>query len=195
VLKLYTQVIAVDLKKGEIAQVRRKLKESVSLIKHALQSVRHLTFNLGPAIWNEQGFIPAVRLYGRQFAARTGLSVSVRSARLKVSLPARYETALYKILQGALANIAAHADAQRAAITLESRRGCVAMTVADDGKGFDVASKLSTPPKSYGLCAMRDRIALLGGTIHFSSHPARRRTGRSGTTIEVLLPLHGNETK
>jgi signal transduction histidine kinase len=54
VLKLYTQVIALDLKKGEIAQVRRKLKESVSLIKHALQSVRHLTFNLGPAIWNEQ---------------------------------------------------------------------------------------------------------------------------------------------
>ena len=192
VLKLYTQVIALDLKKGEIGQVRRKLKESVSLIKHALQSVRHLTFDLGPAIWSEQGFIPAVRLYGRQFAARTGLKVSVRSARLNVKLPASYETALYKILQGALSNIAAHADAQRAGITLESRREFVTMTVKDDGKGFNVVSKLNAPPKSYGLRAMSDRIALLGGSIQFSSSPARRRAPRRGTAIEVKLPLHGN---
>src|SRR5260370_19753107 len=71
VLKLYTQVIALDLKKGDLGPLRHKLKESVSLIKHALKGVRHLTFDLGPAIWSEQGFIPAVRMYVRQLATRT----------------------------------------------------------------------------------------------------------------------------
>jgi len=193
VLKLYTQVIALDLQKGDIGQLRRKLKESVSLIKHALQGVRHLTFDLGPAIWNEQGFLPAVRLYARQFAVRTGLKVSLRAARLKVNLPARYETALYKLLQGSLSNIAAHADAQRVGILLENRRDWVIMRVEDDGKGFDVGRKLSAPPKSYGLRAMRDRVELLGGVINFSSHPARQRTARRGTSIEFHLPLHGSE--
>ncbi len=194
VLKLYTQVIALDLKKGDIRQLRLKLKESVSLIKHALLSVRHLTFALGPAVWNEQGFLPAIRLYAQQFAARTGLKVSVRAARLKVDLPARYETALYKVLQGALSNVVAHADARRVGITFESRRDYVMMRVEDDGKGFNVQRMLSTPPKSYGLRAMRDRIVLLGGAIHFSSHPARLRAKRRGTIIEFHLPLDGKKT-
>ncbi len=191
VLKLYTQVIALDLKKGEIGQVRRKLTESVSLIKHALLSVRRLTFDLGPTVWNEQGFIPAVRLYAKQFAARTGLKVSLRAAGLKGKLPTHYETTLYKVLQGALSNIVAHADARHAGITLEDRRKFIIMRVEDDGKGFNVGSKLSTPPKSYGLRAMQDRIEFLGGDIQFSSSPARSRKSRRGTTIEVRLPVHG----
>jgi signal transduction histidine kinase len=193
VLKLYTQVIALDLKKGDLPQVRRKLRESVSLIKHALLSVRHLTFDLGPAVWNEQGFIPAIRLYASQYAARTGLKVSVRAAKLKTKLPAGYETALYKVLQGALSNIAAHASARSVTITLESRPRYVMMRVEDDGKGFNVGQKLSAPPKSYGLRAMRDRIELLGGSIEFSSHPARKGTGLRGTTIEFRLPIQNEK--
>ena len=194
VLKLYTQVIALDLNKGDIGQVRRKLKESVSLIKHALQGIRHLTFDLGPAVWHEQGFLPAVRLYARQYSTRTGLKVTLRTGRLKVVLPARYETALYKVLQGALSNIAAHAHARQVGIVLESRRDSVMMRVEDDGKGFNVGRKLSAPPKSYGLRAMRDRIDLLGGEIRFSSRSSRGRDTRSGTTIEFRLPLHCNES-
>jgi len=190
VLKLYTEVIALDLKKGEIGQVRRKLKESVSLIKHALKGVRHLTFDLGPAIWNEQGFLPAVRIYVRQFAARTGLYVRFNARGLKVQLPARYETALYKALQGALSNVAAHAAARKVKITLASRKDYVVMRVEDDGKGFNVERKLSVPRHSYGLRAMRDRIELLGGTIHFVSWPVPRATEHRGTAIEFHLPWH-----
>lgn len=195
VLKLYTQVIARDLNQGEVGQVRRKLKESVSLIKHALQGVRHLTFDLGPAIWTEQGFLPAVKVYARQYAVRTGLKVSVRAARLKVKLPARYETALYKVLQGTLSNIAAHADARRVGVTLESRREFLMMRVEDDGKGFDVEGKLGSAPTSYGLRAMRDRIELLGGSIQFSSNRARHHSPAHGTTLEFHLPLLGDESK
>jgi signal transduction histidine kinase len=188
VLKLYTQIIAMDLNKGDIAQVRRKLKESVSLIAHALKGVRHLTFDLGPAVWNEQGFLPAVRLYARQYATRTGLNVRFRSTGLKVNLPPRYESALYKALQGALSNVAAHAGAQNVKISLASRHNLAVMTVEDDGRGFNVGRKLRTPASSYGLRAMQDRIELLGGTIHFSSRPGR--SANRGTVVEFHLPLH-----
>ena len=193
VLKLYTQMIARDLRKGDMAQLRRKLQESVSLIKHALRGVRHLVFDLGPAVWNEQGFVPAVRMYSRQFTARTGIKVRFDTRRLHKTLPARYETALYKALQGSLANVAAHSAAHHARITLASRSDSVVMKVEDDGKGFNVGRKLSAAPRSYGLRAMRDRIELLGGTIKFDSSPARKGVRKSGTTIEFHLPLQDSE--
>jgi signal transduction histidine kinase len=196
VLKLYTQVIQLDLKKREIDRLPAKLKESISLIDHALKGIRHLVFDLGPAVWNEQGFIPAIRLYTRQFAARTGLRTSFSARRLRAKLPAHYETTMYKVLQGALANVAAHSGARNVAILLVSRRDSVVMKIEDDGKGFDVGRTLKRPPRSYGLRAMRDRIELLGGTIQFISRTARRqavtgrRAGRRGTMVEIILPLH-----
>jgi signal transduction histidine kinase len=193
VLKLYTEVIALDLKKGDISQLRRKLKESVALIQHALKSVRHLTFDLGPAVWNEQGFVPAVRLYARQFAKRTGIKVRLDAARMRAKLPARCETALYKVLQGALSNVVAHADAQSVKITLASGRESVAMKIEDDGRGFNVGRKLGVPRQSYGLRAMRERVELLGGAIHFTSRPARLRAECGGTTIEAHLPVEESE--
>jgi signal transduction histidine kinase len=193
VLKLYTEVIALDLKKGDISQVRRKLKESVTLVKHALQGVRHLTYNLGPAVWNEQGFVPAVRLYVRQFARRTGIEVRLNAVRLRANLPPRCETALYRVLQGGLSNVVSHADARNIKITLMSGRDFVSMKVEDDGRGFDVGRKLSAPLHSFGLRAMKERVELLGGTIQFTSRPARQGATRRGTTIEVHLPLHDFE--
>jgi signal transduction histidine kinase len=193
VLKLYTEVIALDLKKGDISQLRRKLRESVTLIQHALKSVRHLTFDLGPAVWNEQGFIPAVRLYARQFAKRTGIKVRLDAARMRADLPAPCETALYKVLQGALANVVAHADAHSVKITLASAQDSVTLKIEDDGRGFDVGRKMGVPRQSYGLRAMRERVELLGGAIHFTSRPARRRAECRGTTIEAHLPLQESE--
>jgi signal transduction histidine kinase len=186
-------VIALDLKKGDVSQLRRKLKESVTLIQHALKSVRHLTFDLGPAVWNEQGFVPAVRLYARQFANRTGIKVRLDAARMRARLPSRCETALYKVLQGALANVVAHADAHTVRITLASGRDSVAMRIVDDGRGFNVGRKLGLPRESYGLRAMRERLELLGGAIDFASRPARRRAECRGTTIEARLPLQDSE--
>jgi signal transduction histidine kinase len=148
---------------------------------------------LGPAVWNEQGFVPAVRLYARQFAKRTGIKVRLDAARMRVPLPARCETALYKVLQGALSNVVAHADAQSVKITLASGRDSVALKIEDDGRGFDVKRKLGVPRQSYGLRAMRERVELLGGAVHFASRPARRRAECRGTTIEAHLPLQDSE--
>jgi len=193
VMKLYTQIISLDLKKGDLVQVRAKLKESVTLLKHVLAGVRNLVFDLGPTVWNEQGFIPAVRLHARQFAARTGIDVRFETRRLRRKLPARYESALYRVLQGALANIAAHARAVHVNISLAIVKDCFVMEIQDDGKGFNLEGRMRNVAGSYGLRAMRDRIELLGGKIQFTSCQARLGVGRKGTTVCCSLPVMKSE--
>ncbi len=188
VLRLHLEMLALDLRNGKAGQLQRKLKEGVGLVKHALSSVRRLTLNLGPTVWSEQGFLPAVRIYARQFARMTAIQVRLRAARLRAKLPSSCETALYRVIQGALSNVAAHSGARHVSITLTSDSGSVWMRIEDDGKGFDVKRKLGAAEKAFGLGAMRERIELLGGEIHFSSREARRAAG-GGTTIEVRLPL------
>jgi signal transduction histidine kinase len=194
VLKLYIEIISRDLKKGDLPQIRGKLKESVSLIKHLLGGVRNLVFDLGPTAWHEQGFLAAVRTHVRQFGARTGLKVQFDARRLRTPLPARYESALYKVLQGALANIAAHASASRVKIKLAASRNCVVMKIEDEGKGFDVGFKTRPGARSYGLRAMRDRVELLGGKIQVISRRAGPDGKNGGTTILCNLPLQNSET-
>lgn len=189
VLKLYTQIISLDLKKGDLPQVRNKLKESVSLVKHVLGGVRNLVFDLGPTVWNEQGFVPAVRLHTRQFAARTGLQVRLDTRRLRTDLPGRYESALYRVLQGALANVAAHAGARHVRVNLFTLRDSFVMEIEDDGKGFNLENRMRSVAKSYGLRAMRDRIELLGGKIDFTSCRVPSGTLSRGTKIRCSLPL------
>ena len=109
-------------------------------------------------------------------------------------MPTRYETALYKVLQGALSNVVAHADAHNVQVTLTSGPESVSMKIVDDGRGFNVRRKMGgTPLQSYGLRAMRERIELLGGVIQFASRPARLRAECRGTTIEAHLPLQESE--
>jgi len=189
VLKLYVEMIARDLGYGDPSKVRRKLNESVKLIQHAIKGVRHLTFALGPTIWNSEGFVSAMRLYVRQFAARMELKARFNARRLKAQLSPEYEQALYKALQGALANVAAHSGAKEVNVSLSSDNESVHMMVADDGKGFNVQSKLKLPQRSFGLRAMRERIEALGGTIQFRSVATKIGNGGSGTVVEFRLPL------
>ncbi len=166
VLKLYTEILAVDLKNRDIAQIRRKLREAVKIIHHALTGVRRVTFDLGPAVWNEQGFLAAVRAYVRQFRRRTGIAARVNARRLHVDLPPRYQSAVYKVLQGALANVAAHSGAKSVVVGLSNGGGAVSLKIEDDGKGFDIPATMKQAQKSFGLRAMQDRIELLGGVDH-----------------------------
>ncbi|HWX24372.1 MAG TPA: ATP-binding protein, partial [Vicinamibacteria bacterium] len=143
------------------------------------------------AILDEVGFMAAVKLYAKQFSGRTGIKVSVREAPLP-KLPSSYETALYRVVQGALSNVVKHADSKTVRVTLGSAgKSVIVMIVEDDGVGFD-----TTPSalEGFGLAAMRDRIETLGGRFHVeSSAPSGGRT--RGTRIEVDLPLRGGDSE
>jgi signal transduction histidine kinase len=190
VLKLYLEMIKGDIDKGNDAQVGQKIDEALLLVTGGIDSVRRLILDLGPAILDEVGLLPAIKQYARQFSSRTGVAVSVQESNVPTSLPASYETTLYRVLQGALSNVVRHSRAKNVKITLSSlKESVIAMIVEDDGIGFDVARKTAGP--AFGLSAMRERIESLGGRIHMESRTARGGARKSGTRIEVDLPLWG----
>jgi signal transduction histidine kinase len=92
------------------------------------------------------------------------------------------DTALYRITQEALNNVARHAHANHVSIVLDQRAERVSVIVEDDGVGFEADQPESTRQR-FGLIGMRERATLLGGTLDIESHPD------VGTTVVARLPL------
>jgi len=192
VLKLYMEMMAIDLEKENHAKVKQKLEEALALVKTGIESVRRLVLDLGPAILDELGLMPALKLYARQFQSRTGIKVIVQESNVPANLPPLYETALYRVVQGALSNVLKHSRASTVKIVLGTTRGSVLIVIIeDDGIGFDATMLKSQT--SFGLTAIRERIEGLGGRFHLESWPASAKGRRKGTRIEVDLPLVGTE--
>ena len=192
VLKLYLEMMATDLKRGDVSQLQSKLEEALALVSYSVDSVRRLILDLGPAMLAQFGFLPALRIYARQFTLRTGIQVHMDEANLPQDLPSSYETALYRVLQGALSNVVRHSRAKHVAIKLGSiKKAVLVMGIEDDGVGFDHTGTLSQ--RAFGLAAMRERIERLGGKFHIESWPIRPGSRRHGTRIEVDLSLRGME--
>jgi signal transduction histidine kinase len=186
VLKLYLGMIARDLAGPAQRPIRKKLEEALDLTSQAIQSVRRLILDLGPGALDQLGFLPAVKLYARQFTARTEVKVRVRDEGLPPHLRSAHETALYRVLQGALSNVVKHAQARAVTITLGSEGdSAVRMVVEDDGVGFDTAVR----HQAFGLAAMQERVAGLGGRFQVESWRARPGSRRRGTRIDIVLPL------
>ena len=190
-LKLYLEMIAMDTHKRDFQSIRPRLKEAIGLVSHAIDSVRRLVLDLGPAVFDELGFLPAVRTYTSQFSARTKIAVSLREGHLPENIPMSHQVALYRLLQGALSNVLKHASAKTVKVTLGCMKDSVLiLVIQDDGLGFDTTGKLGN--NSFGLTAMRERVEVLGGRIHIQSMPAGSTSKIRGTRIEVDLPLSGS---
>jgi signal transduction histidine kinase len=189
-LKLYLEMMEMNFEGSE--QFQARLTEAIALVSHAIDSVRRLILDLGPAVFDELGFLPAVRSYITQFSSRTKINVNLSEGYLPNEIPSTHQVALYRLLQGALSNVLKHAAAKNVKVSLGSMHGSVLiMVVEDDGVGFDLTARPAR--RSFGLTAMRERIEVLGGKIHVQSRPAASQAKAHGTRIEVDLPLPDGE--
>lgn len=191
-LKLHLEVLSAELQQGKLSHLGPRLNDALTLVSHTIESVRRLVLDLGPAVFDDLGFMAAIKFYTRRFSATTKVAVSVHEGQLPDELPMSHQTALYRVLQGALSNVVKHAHAKHVKVALASLKNAVlVMTIEDDGVGFDADTTL--PGRRFGLTAMRERIAVLGGRIHIQSWRAGQIGGRHGTRIEVDLPLPGGQ--
>ena len=189
-IKLYLEMISLDTNKKEFQGIRPRLNEAIALVSHAIDSVRRLVLDLGPAVFDDLGFLPAVRTYTSQFSSRTKISVQLREGYLPENIPMSHQVALYRLLQGALSNVLKHASAKSVKVSLGCMKDSVLiLVIQDDGVGFDTSARLGKG--SFGLTAMRERVEVLGGRIHIQSMPAGSMSKFRGTRIEIDLPLPG----
>jgi signal transduction histidine kinase len=150
-----------------------------------LDEARRFIHELTPAALEDQTLASALERLARSTVdGNGGLQVEVRVSGESVPVPMQVETALFRLAQGALANVVQHAEAARATITLTHMDDAVSLDVVDDGRGFD-PDDLSgaTAGRSFGLVAMRERVATLGGTISIESAPGK------GTAVAITFGL------
>jgi signal transduction histidine kinase len=191
-IKLYLEMIAMEHNQKKPGNVQPRIDEAIALVSQAIDSVRRLVFDLGPAVFEDLGFLPAMRSYARQFSARTKIRVTLEAGRLPEDIPMSHQVALYRLLQGALSNVLKHASAKNVRVSLKfTNRSMLMMVIEDDGVGFDTRARAN----SFGLTAMHERAEALGGKIEVESRPAKAMAKRHGTTIRVGLPLPQKDKK
>ena len=157
-----------------------KSASMLKLIDSTVHSVRRLSTELRPAILDNLGLIPAIEWLAQEFPKRSGVTCRFRTADDDLSVDEARTTALFRICQEALTNVARYAGATEVQINLEADEKEIALRVTDNGRGITDAEMKGT--KSLGLLGMRERARLLGGTLQIEG------TSGKGTTLTVRIP-------
>jgi signal transduction histidine kinase len=151
------------------------MEQTAAQTMHEMQA---LLLELRPVALQGAGLIPALQELCHAYQERLGVTIDADLQPVQLAPPA--EHAVLRVVQEALANAVKHAQPTRIRLRLHHHDGQVAVTVTDDGAGFD--PELAEQRHGLGLGLMRQRIAELGGTFQLDSTPGQ------GTTVQILLP-------
>jgi signal transduction histidine kinase len=165
---------------------RDRLKELQSLTDLIGRDVHQLALTLRPTALDDLGLHAALANCAERWSEKSGIDVDFQVVGPDVGrMPEVAETALYRVVQESLTNVYRHARAKRVSLVLQRRKDQAVVVVEDDGVGFD-AESVTVPAREggqLGLLGMRERVALVGGTLTIESTPGR------GTTVIARVPL------
>jgi signal transduction histidine kinase len=162
--------------------IRPQLEKAQALVDELIAQVRELSLELRPAMLDELGLMPALQWYVERYQAQTQIAVSFQQTGLEGRFAPAVETALYRVVQEALTNIARHAQVRTATVRLWADTERLHLEIADQGVGFDAAGILARVGSS-GLTGMRERMALAGGSLQVESSLG------AGTRVTADIPL------
>jgi signal transduction histidine kinase len=165
---------------NEREEILSDLSGLAGRIDNTIGTVRRITSELRPSILDDFGLVAASEWQAREFQRSTEIACRFTSDVEELNLGSDSNTAVFRILQEALTNVARHASARSVSIELRRTAEEVKMTVADDGKGIDPANKKYT--RSVGLLGMRERSRIAGGQLNIFNNPA------GGTIVELRIP-------
>ena len=186
--------------------IKKRLQSICDVTQYTLENIHKLMFDLRPSMLDQLGLIPALRWLAETRLEPKGIRVNVltdtqpdilNSDGDSLRLSSEIETALYRVIQEAINNIARHAAARNVEIRLEMHNGLAEVSIIDDGIGFDL-TELSTETikeidskdflspvntRGLGLLGMQERIELLGGELEIDTTPG------AGTQIHIRVPI------
>ncbi len=189
-----SHLTAINLKLGILqrdgaaeaaALLSKKVADIGGLLVGAMDTVQKFARELRPTMLDELGLLPALRSYLKEYAERTGLPVRFRGCNGVEHLNFDQRTALFRIAQESLTNVAKHARASQVEVTLRPVENGIQMRIKDNGKGFEVdhQERSATGRKRLGLLGMRERVRMINGRFTVKSGPGR------GTIVGVEIPF------
>lgn len=181
-------LLSSALRQPDAPRREAAVRSTLDHIGQEIDNLRNLITELRPAELDELGLESALEALAHRREAQTGLQVVIdldlgtgHGGGPRRIDPA-VESTLYRLVQEALSNAAKHAHAKRADVCLRSMPGAVELIVKDDGRGFDPEARTD----GFGLMGMRERVALVRGTLEISSAEG------AGTTLRAVLPVSEN---
>lgn len=166
------------------AQAAPLLDGMDALLLTAIGSLRRIAGNLRPIALDEGGLHLALEQLRREFERRHRIHCQFEAAQDALHLDERYSTAIYRLVQESLTNIARHAGASAAQIHLQRTSKGLHLEIADNGRGIETAD--TSKPGALGLLGMRERVATLRGSMTVG------RDSAGGTRIAIHIPLPAN---
>lgn len=161
------------------AEMQRILRGMDDLILTAITSLRRIASNLRPRALDEGGLYFALQSLRQEFIQRNAINFDLLADEADLTLDDDYSTAIYRIVQESLTNIARHAQARNVTVALNRINSHLTISIQDDGRGIEGSDMEKS--SSFGLLGMRERVLALHGDISIS--------GNGGTRIDIMLPL------
>jgi signal transduction histidine kinase len=162
-------------------QVRAKVNSAIRLVDKLISSVRRIASELRPGTLDDLGLTAALEWQAQEFESRTGVRCVVDLPQEPLALDSGQSTAIFRIFQESLTNVARHAQATRVEARLERQGDQLIFEVHDNGSGFD--AEQAKERRSLGLVGMQERALLLNGELKIEGIPG------SGTTMRLRIPL------
>jgi signal transduction histidine kinase len=183
-----TSVILEAVKKecGNSETLGRKATDAQNLIRETMETVHGFSRDLRPTALDELGLLPALRSHLKAFGERTGLKIEFQGDSEVEQLSSEKKTALYRVAQESLTNVARHAHAKSVRVAIRKARTGICMTISDDGKSFHRKNLRNT--KRLGLLGMQERMKLVSGEFTLITEPGK------GTTVQVTVPIGSSPT-
>jgi signal transduction histidine kinase len=179
-LKLHLSLLTEELPPGNEA-LRDKFRGMIDDIDVTIQSVKRLISSLRPGLLDDLGLVAAIEWQAEEFQRRTGIRCDLQISPPDIVLDDDRSTAVFRIFQETLTNVARHAHAGSVRVRLAADDRGITLQVRDDGCGITTAN--IEDPRSFGLMGIRERAFYWGGTVEF------RGDAGAGTTVCVTLPF------
>ncbi len=160
---------------------RPKLQSMQNLLDTTVAATRRISADLRPLLLDDLGFAAAVEWLASNFSQRSGIPCEFAANMGDINLPDPQATAVFRMLQECLTNIARHAKATQVEINLERDEKEIAVSVQDDGVGFDTSAPRKS--QSFGLLGLRERANLLDGRVIITSNLGQ------GTLVDIRVPI------
>ena len=158
--------------------------QTVQQILHRIEAeIKRIVYDLRPPTLDALGLAPALRRYTERFERYTGLPCSLQILGEPARLTPKVEICIYRLMQEALQNISAHADATQSSLMAVFAPQIFKLTIIDDGCGFDLQAVLQHDTEHLGLLSMMERAERLGGRLTIHTQPGH------GTCVELLVPI------
>lgn len=163
--------------------LHRRIAMTQRVIERSVEVVHRFARDLRPTLLDDLGLIPALKSYLTSFMERTGIRVRILVSPTIESIDSTRRTVLYRVAQEALTNVARHAEASQANVSIRLHANTVSMQIHDNGRGFQVeGNAFARSSKCLGLLGMKERVEMVGGTFAVASSPGKE------TTVQVELP-------